>query len=102
MVCEIHICPIKRLKFSFTNNYQALYDGYDKLQKLFFEYAVVERTEVSISFVSRRERKDILAGNTLSDVMVESVNVNTTADGCDNTHEIGISLIIFDCYYSVS
>lgn len=79
-----------------TDEYQALYDGYDKLQKISFDYAVVEK-EKSINVIRfKGEWKDLGTWNTLSEAMVDPVSGNATADDCENTHvvnELGIPLI---------
>lgn len=79
-----------------TDDYQALYDGYDKLQKISFDYAVVEK-EKSINVIRfKGEWKDLGTWNTLSEAMIDPVSGNATADDCENTHvvnELGIPLI---------
>ena len=79
-----------------TDDYQALYDSYDRLQKISFDYAVVEK-EKSINVIRfKGEWKDLGTWNTLSEAMADAVSGNATADGCENTHvvnELGIPLI---------
>ncbi len=79
-----------------TDDYQALYDGYDKLKKISFDYAVVEK-EKSINVIRfKGDWKDLGTWNTLSEAMIDPVSGNATAVACDNTHvvnELGIPLI---------
>ncbi len=79
-----------------TDNYQTLYDGYDKLQKISFDYAVVEK-EKNINVIRfKGEWKDLGTWNTLSEAMVDPVSGNAKTDDCENTHvvnELGIPLI---------
>ena len=79
-----------------TDDYQALYENYKNLQKISFDYAVVEK-EKSINVIRfNGEWKDLGTWNTLTEVMDEAVSGNTTADSCENTHvinELGIPLI---------
>ena len=79
-----------------TDDYDTLYEGYGDLQKISFDYAVVEK-EKSINVIRfNGEWKDLGTWNTLSEAMVEPVSGNATADGCENTHvvnELGIPLI---------
>lgn len=79
-----------------ADDYQTLYDGYRDLQKISFDYAVVEK-EKSINVIRfNGEWKDLGTWNTLSEAMVDPVSGNATADRCINTHvvnELGIPLI---------
>ena len=79
-----------------TDDYRALYDNYEKLQKISFDYAVVEK-EKSINVIRfKGEWKDLGTWNTLSEAMVDPVSGNATVDDCENTHvvnELGIPLI---------
>jgi len=79
-----------------TSDYDALYEKYDTLRKISFDYAVAER-EKSINVLRfNGEWKDLGTWNTLSEAMVEPFSGNVTADGCENTHvinELGIPLI---------
>ncbi|MCR5323409.1 MAG: cupin domain-containing protein [Lachnospiraceae bacterium] len=79
-----------------TNDYQRLFDGYDDLQKISFDYAIVEK-EKSINVLRfNGEWKDLGTWNTLSESMDDEVSGNAMSEGCINTHvinELGIPLI---------
>lgn len=79
-----------------TDDYQMLYDNYDNLQKISFDYAVVEK-EKSISVIRfAGQWKDLGTWNTLTEAMVNPVSGNSVSDGCENTHivnELGIPLV---------
>ncbi len=79
-----------------TDDYHALYDNYDKLQKISFDYAVVEK-EKSINVIRfPGEWKDLGTWNTLTEAMADPVTGNAIADGCENTHvinELSVPLI---------
>lgn len=79
-----------------TDDYTTLYEEYDHLQKISFDYAVVEK-EKSINVIRfAGEWKDLGTWNTLSEAMIDPVSGNATAEGCVNTHivnELGIPLI---------
>ncbi len=80
-----------------TNEYKALYDNYENLQKISFDYAVVEK-ERSINVIRfAGQWKDLGTWNTLSEAMSESTSGNAITDECNNTHvinELGIPLIV--------
>lgn len=79
-----------------TDDYQALYNDYGKLQKISFDYAVVEK-EKSINVIRfSGSWKDLGTWNTLTEAMDEPVSGNAVTDGCGNTHvinELGIPVI---------
>ncbi len=79
-----------------TDSYDKLFNKYAELQKISFDYAVVEK-EKSINVIRfNGEWKDIGTWNTLSEIMVDPVSGNSIADDCENTHvinELGIPLI---------
>lgn len=79
-----------------TNSYDELFTRYDTLQKISFDYAIVEK-EKSINVIRfNGEWKDLGTWNTLSEAMVDFVSGNATADDCKNTHivnELEIPLI---------
>ena len=79
-----------------TDDYNALFNNYENLPKISFDYAVVEK-EKSINVVRfSGEWKDLGTWNTLSEAMSEPVSGNVTVDGCRNSHvinELGIPLI---------
>ncbi len=79
-----------------TNDYMTLYHNYNTLQKISFDYAVVEK-EKSINVIRfSGQWKDLGTWNTLSEAMVEPTSGNAIADDCDNTHvinELSIPLV---------
>ena len=79
-----------------TDDYNSLYDNYEHLPSISFDFAVVEK-EKSINVVRfAGEWKDLGTWNTLSEAMVDPVSGNATVDDCENTHvinELGIPLI---------
>ncbi len=79
-----------------TDEYDELFEKYDTLQKISFDYAVVEK-EKSINVIRfKGEWKDLGTWNTLSEAMIEPISGNAIADDCENTHivsELGIPLI---------
>lgn len=86
-----------------TDDYQSLYSNYGNLEKISFDYAVVEK-ERSVNVVRfGGQWKDLGTWNTLTEAMDEAVTGNAVADACGNTHvinELGIPVIalgIEDC-----
>ena len=79
-----------------TDSYDELFAKYGELQKISFDYAVVEK-EKSINVIRfAGSWKDLGTWNTLTEAMDEAVTGNALADGCENTHvinEIGIPVI---------
>lgn len=79
-----------------TRDYKDLYEKYENLQKISFDYAVVEK-EQSINVVRFGGLwKDLGTWNTLTEAMDEAYAGNVVADGCLNTHvinELGIPII---------
>ena len=79
-----------------TDDYRTLYDRYGSLEKISFDYAVVEK-EKSINVIRFSGRwKDLGTWNTLTEAMDEAVTGNAVTDGCANTHvvnELGIPVI---------
>ena len=79
-----------------TNDYWKLYQNYEKLPKISFDYAVVEK-EKSINVVRfKGEWKDLGTWNTLTEAMEDAVSGNAKVDDCKNTHvvnELGIPLV---------
>ena len=70
-----------------NSSYSFLYDHYESLQKISFDYAVVEKEPI-IQFVRYDgEWKDIGTWNTLTEAMTEQVIGNGILDDtCDNVH----------------
>ncbi len=79
-----------------TSDYQTLYSTYDKLQKISFDYAVVEK-EKSINVIRfNGQWKDLGTWNTLTEAMLEPTAGDAVVDKCENTHvinELGIPLV---------
>ena len=79
-----------------TDSYEELFERYDELQKISFDYAVVEK-EKSINVIRfTGEWKDLGTWNTLSEAMIDPISGNAIADDCENTHiinELSIPLI---------
>ena len=79
-----------------TDSYDVLFEKYETLQKISFDYAVVEK-EKSINVIRfSGSWKDLGTWNTLTEAMDEPVSGNAVADGCENTHiinELGIPVI---------
>ncbi len=79
-----------------TDSYDELFQKYRELQKISFDYAVVEK-EKSINVVRfSGQWKDLGTWSTLTEAMDEAVTGNAVVDGCDNTHvinELGIPVI---------
>lgn len=71
------------------SDYYNLYKKYDALEKISFDYAVVEK-ESSIQVVRYAgEWKDVGTWNTMSEVMAETTKGNVLMDDtCENTHVI--------------
>lgn len=76
------------LSFFGTNDYDTLYEKYGELEKISFDYAVVEK-EKSINVVRfSGQWKDLGTWNTLSEAMDEPTTGNVITDECFNTHVI--------------
>ena len=80
-----------------TSDYQTLFDNYDTLKKISFDYAVVE-AETSIEVLTYSGSwKDLGTWNTLTEAMPEPViGDGTLNDTCENVHivnELGIPVL---------
>ena len=79
-----------------TDSYDELFAKYEALEKISFDYAVVEK-EKSINVIRfSGSWKDLGTWNTLTEAMDEPVSGNAVTDDCDNTHvinELGIPVI---------
>lgn len=79
-----------------TDSYDELSEKYNTLQKISFDYAVVEK-EKNINVIRFHGIwKDLGTWNTLSEVMTDSVSGNAVVYGCENTHiinELSIPLL---------
>ena len=80
-----------------TSEYSALFPSYDKLSKISFDYAVVEK-EKSINVIRfAGSWKDLGTWNTLTEAMEEPVSGNAVADKSENTHvvnELEIPMVV--------
>lgn len=78
-------------------DYDYVYKNFDKLKKISFDYAVLEK-EKSIQVIKYNgEWKDIGTWNTLTEVMSDLVKGNVLIDKCSNTHvinELSIPLLV--------
>lgn len=82
-----YVLGIARELFS-TDDYDTLFQKYETLQKISFDYAVVEK-EKSINVIRfSGSWKDLGTWNTLTEAMDEPVTGNATASDCQNTHVI--------------
>ena len=86
-----------------TDSYDELFQKYKTLQKISFDYAVVEK-EKSINVIRfAGSWKDLGTWNTLTEAMDEPVTGNATASDCQNTHVVNelqipvIALGVKDC-----
>lgn len=81
-----------------TSKYEELFDGYEKLKKISFDYAVVEQ-ETNIEVLSYSGTwKDLGTWNTLTEAMEGTViGDGRMNDTCSNTHiinELGIPVLV--------
>lgn len=75
-------------QFFKTSDYQQLYDHYEELTKISFDYAVVEK-EKRIQVVRfAGQWKDLGTWNTLTEAMSDEISGKAVAVECDNTHVI--------------
>lgn len=72
-----------------TSNYQELFDNYEKLEKISFDYAVAEK-ERSIKVIKYSgEWKDLGTWNTFTEAMTEPTGGNVIlGEGCENVHAV--------------
>ena len=79
-----------------TDSYDELFGKYETLQKISFDYAVVEK-EKSINVIRfAGSWKDLGTWNTLTEAMDEPISGDAIVDDCENTHvvnELGIPVI---------
>lgn len=79
-----------------TSSYYELYNNYDNLTKISFDYAVVEKEKNIQVMRFSGEWKDLGTWNTLTEAMSDNVSGNAVVDNCNNTHiinELQIPLI---------
>lgn len=72
-----------------TSNYQELFDNYEKLEKISFDYAVAEK-EKSIKVIKYSgEWKDLGTWNTFTEAMTEPTGGNVVlGEDCKNVHAV--------------
>lgn len=80
-----------------TSNYEELYNNYENLTKISFDYAVVEK-ESSIGYIEYEGQwMDLGTWNTMTTVMKEEASGNAGVYECNNTHvinELGIPMVV--------
>lgn len=82
-----YVLDIARSLFG-TADYKYLFDNYGELQKISFDYAVVEK-EPRIQVVRYSgEWSDLGTWNTITEVMVDETAGKAVAADCENTHVI--------------
>ncbi len=82
-------------------NYEDLFEKYDSLEKISFDYAVVEK-EKSIQVMRYKgEWKDVGTWNMMAEVMADDTKGNVTLDSeCENTqvvNELDIPILCMGC-----
>jgi len=90
-----YVLDIAEARFG-TSDYDELFSHYDELEKISFDYAVVEREKAIRVIRFHGEWKDLGTWNTLPDAMSDETSGNSTAVECENTHvinELSIPLI---------
>ena len=71
-----------------TSDYKELFEKYENLTKISFDYAVVEKeSQIQVMRFSG-EWKDLGTWNTLTEAMSDEVSGNALAADCENTHVI--------------
>ena len=71
-----------------TSEYEKLFENYENLTKISFDYAVVEKeAEIQVMRFSG-EWKDLGTWNTLTEAMSDEVSGNALAAECESTHVI--------------
>lgn len=87
--CRISYILGKSRRLLGTDRYQELFDGYDRLKKISFDYAVAE-SETNLEIIKYSGKwKDLGTWNTLTEAMEEQIIGNGRMDeGCSNVHII--------------
>ena len=78
------------------NDYKLIYQNYDKLEKISFDYAVAEKEKEIGVIRFNGEWKDLGTWNTITEAMTDKCIGNIVCDKCNNTHiinELSIPLI---------
>lgn len=71
-----------------TDEYKELFENYDNLTKISFDYAVVEKENNIAVMRFAGQWKDLGTWNTLTEAMSENYAGNVVAAQCENTHVI--------------
>ncbi|MCR4746434.1 MAG: cupin domain-containing protein [Lachnospiraceae bacterium] len=71
-----------------TSSYQEIFDNYENLNKISFDYAVVEKVQKINVMRFSGAWKDLGTWNTLTEAMSDEVAGNAVAADCENTHVI--------------
>lgn len=71
-----------------TSSYEGLFNSYSNLQKISFDYAVVEKEPHIQVMRYAGQWKDLGTWNTLTEAMSDEVAGNAIAVDCENTHVI--------------
>jgi len=80
-----YVLDIAEKKFG-TSSYNELYKQYEQLQKISFDYAVVEKEKQIQVMRYKGEWKDLGTWNTLTEAMSETAVGKATMAKCENTH----------------
>ena len=79
-----------------SSDYDTLFNNYENLKKISFDYAVAEHEDSIKVLPFNGQWKDLGTWNTLTEVMSEPVSGDATLVDCENTHvinELGMPLI---------
>lgn len=83
------------------SSYRELYENYDSLKKISFDYAVVEKEESIQVMRYSGEWKDVGTWNTMTEVMADSAKGDVTLDEtCENVqviNELNIPILCMGC-----
>ena len=72
-----------------TSKYQELFDNYEKLEKISFDYAVAEHEQNIKVITYSGEWKDLGTWNTLTEAMTDNTGGNVIlGENCENTHVV--------------
>ena len=71
-----------------TSKYQKLYENYETLKKISFDYAVVEKEPKIQVMRFNGSWKDLGTWNTITEAMSDAVSGNAVTVDCVNTHVI--------------
>lgn len=71
-----------------SDDYKTLYEGYEELTKISFDYAVVEKEDSIAVMRFAGQWKDLGTWNTITEAMDDAYTGNVVAGECENTHVI--------------